>query len=329
LSFEVEVVSNSKKQSRKRSGHRKKKSTHDEQAEETVNPLSAPSEVYDEQSSTDPVAGSALVSNVEAGAEDSSAASVSSEAERDAHESTENPLSFEVEASKTKSGKRSRKRKGRKKDKLSLSLKPSEREETVDPVGAPSDVDGEQSHQQDSSQPTNGAALTLRATPSSSAAVPSEAEWEEKYSDEHKRPYWSNTMTGERTWTKPVAGGAAAASPPRAEVASPRLAAAVANGDVGATPDGSSDWEEKYSEEHKRAYWSNKKTGERTWTKPVAGGAAAASPRLVAAGGAAATDGSSDWEEKYSEVHKRAYWSNKKTGESTWTKPVAAMDSSR
>jgi hypothetical protein len=102
----------------------------------------------------------------------------------------------------------------------------------------------------------------------------------------------------------------------------------IAQRTLAATPDGSSDWEEKYSEVHKRAYWSNKKTGERTWTKPVAGGAAA-SPRLVAAGGAAATGGSSDWAEKYSDEHKRAYWSNKKTGERTWTKPVAAMDSSR
>jgi hypothetical protein len=28
-----------------------------------------------------------------------------------------------------------------------------------------------------------------------------------------------------------------------------------------------------------------------------------------------------DWEEKYSEQHKRKFWKNKKTGKSSWTEP--------
>jgi len=74
-------------------------------------------------------------------------------------------------------------------------------------------------------------------------------------------------------------------------------------------------WEEKFSAQHKRAFYRNATTGETSWTRP--GGAAAAAP---ASSSTAAL--SAGWSEKYSAQHQRAYYQNAATGETSWNRPA-------
>ena len=61
------------------------------------------------------------------------------------------------------------------------------------------------------------------------------------------RPYFVNTSTGVKTWTRPTE--------------------AATGGQAGQQP-----WVKKHSAKHKRPYWTNSETGERTWKDPAAGG---------------------------------------------------------
>jgi hypothetical protein len=153
--------------------------------------------------------------------------------------------------------------------------------------------------------------------------VPDE-DWEEKYSEQHKRKFWKNKKTGKSSWTEPP------------KVVKSKTTAGAAGGTAAEAaeelvPD--EDWEEKYSEQHKKKFWKNKKSGKSSWTEPpkVAKKSSATEPSATAP--SSSTDGSGntkaetemvadeDWEEKYSEQHKRKFWKNKKTGKSSWTEP--------
>lgn len=174
--------------------------------------------------------------------------------------------------------------------------------------------------------------------------MPNETEWEEKYSDKHKRKYWVNKVTKKTTWTEPLAVGAVA----------------MTNTTSIETKESESEWEEKYSDKHKRKYWVNKVTKKTTWeeppkpvvVKPVTSDA-------VKDGGATNDEGNGknehaeegvqnvelrgtdfvpltewEWEEKFSDQHNRKYWMDKNTKKTTWEEPkrtesVAVSSSSK
>jgi hypothetical protein len=134
-------------------------------------------------------------------------------------------------------------------------------------------------------------------------------DWVEKYSEQHKRKYWANKVTGKTTWTNPTSG----TGTERTEAVNP----AGAGGGTTVESSGN-DWVEKYSEQHKRKYWANKVTGKTSWTNPAPQTSSAAETTTTS------EDGTDDWAEKYSEQHKRKYWANKVTGKTTWTNPNLA-----
>jgi hypothetical protein len=162
-------------------------------------------------------------------------------------------------------------------------------------------------------------------------------EWVEMFSEKHKKKYWKNKSTGKTSWTDPASTVAddakSAASPPPADAAK------------------AEEWEELFSEKHKRKYWKNKSSGKTQWTDPNAASkaadAAAAAAGTVSKGGSftstvsaltavtesappAGSDSKNDeWVEGYSEKHKRAYWKNKTTGKTSWTKPESTAASTR
>lgn len=143
----------------------------------------------------------------------------------------------------------------------------------------------------------------------------SEGQWAESYSEKHQRKYWKNTVTGKTSWKDPKASGDAASE--ISEKSARPKAAGVAQSD---------EWEEGYSEKHKRKYWKNKVTGKTSWKDPnkqssADDGASVKSdvPSAALAAPAAASEGT--WVEGYSEKHKRKYWKNKETGKTSWTDP--------
>lgn len=87
------------------------------------------------------------------------------------------------------------------------------------------------------------------------------------------------------------------------------------------------DWEEQFSKQHNRKYWKNKITGEKTWENPIKGeankGKAKTDTDKPLKDGQSTSSESKEseesvWEEKYSEKHKKPFWKNKTTGETTW-----------
>jgi hypothetical protein len=121
-------------------------------------------------------------------------------------------------------------------------------------------------------------------------------EWEMLYNEKHKRNYWKNKKSGEKSWNPP-----------------PQKAVEHV------AQDSTSDWVEDFNEKHKRKYWKNIKTGEKSWNPPPNLGTADAKPVDTVSDSHEAT--SDDWIEGYSEKHKRKYWKNKTTGKSQWTNP--------
>ena len=147
-----------------------------------------------------------------------------------------------------------------------------------------------------------------------------EWEWVEKYSEKHKKKFWKHKTTGETTWKEPP------------KPVAPATSSAEKKDDGNVNPDKAVEWEwvEKYSEKHKKKFWKHKTTGETTWKEP---------PKPVAPATSSADDGNVnadkavewEWEEKYSEKHKKKFWKHKTTGETTWKeppKPVAPATSS-
>jgi len=149
-------------------------------------------------------------------------------------------------------------------------------------------------------------------------------EWEEKYSDKHKRKFWRNKTSGETSWKEP------------AKISSKTVigTAATTESIIEKTQNvtANDEWEEKYSDKHKRKFWKNKTSGETSWKEPAKISPKTAtettseiavkiSDSVVADKIVLQSDG--EWEEKYNDKHKRKYWRNKESGETSWKKPPA------
>ena len=68
----------------------------------------------------------------------------------------------------------------------------------------------------------------------------------------------------------------------------------------------------------------NRKTKESTWTDPAKAADAAAAPARSSAKAAAAAVADSEWKEAV-DAKGRTYYFNATTGQSSWTKPDAAL----
>lgn len=142
------------------------------------------------------------------------------------------------------------------------------------------------------------------------AALP--AGWEENFSAQHQRKFYRNTATGESSWVQPPL---CSSNPTRSS------SAARAEDSTGqaALPAG---WSESYSQQHQRVYYKNSGTGETSWTRPVVTAASSATnsrQRSEQTGNPL-----HGWTEVYSEAHKRIYFRNTASGETSWTRPGGA-----
>ena len=77
--------------------------------------------------------------------------------------------------------------------------------------------------------------------------------WEQKFSEQHRRPYWVHRQTKESTWTNP----------------NPQKVRPAAGGQGRRRVKWEGEWEEKFSDKHSRKYWVHRTTKESTWTQPV------------------------------------------------------------
>jgi hypothetical protein len=153
-------------------------------------------------------------------------------------------------------------------------------------------------------------------------------DWTERYSEKYKRKYWKNTRTGETTWKQPAVSTVASNITPFADNAGSSSQVSSSTPTSPATPNGQSDWIERFSEKYQRKYWKNSKTGETSWKEPPK----SSSPDPAGSGNTSTATASSSlvnvqtpsdlWEEKYSQKYKRKYWKNKETGETTWKQPA-------
>jgi hypothetical protein len=98
------------------------------------------------------------------------------------------------------------------------------------------------------------------------------------------------------------------------------------------SPSGGADWEEKFSEQHGKSYYVNKKTRRKSWIAPstdtsldttlVKKSASVGDSRIVTVSSSSHKAGSdTEWEEKYSEKHSKPYYFNKKTRRKSWIAP--------
>lgn len=131
--------------------------------------------------------------------------------------------------------------------------------------------------------------------------------WEERFSSQHNRRYWVNTVTSETTWNQPAPSrgyrvSSSADMPVKREGTTPQqqygtqgpvTTTAVElhtvesrreqgprfgvghDEHVSAVRSGGQQWMQKYSEAHGRPFWYNIRTGERTWRDPNTSGSAA------------------------------------------------------
>jgi hypothetical protein len=142
------------------------------------------------------------------------------------------------------------------------------------------------------------------------AALP--ADWEQKFSDEHQRAFYRNKVTGESSWVRPAVSRNTPAPSSRAAGREDSTSSAQATLPAG--------WSESYSQPHQRAYYRNIQTGETSWTRPAVLTPASASNSTHRSG---QTDNPlSGWTEVYSEAHKRSYFRNTASGETSWTRPA-------
>lgn len=167
------------------------------------------------------------------------------------------------------------------------------------------------------SDPSKATSSTLSKTNSSSSnkettiAVAS-TEWEEKYSEKHKKTYWKNKITNATTWSNPNT------------TTTTTTTVAASNSDI---------WEEKYDKKSNRKYWKNKETGKSTFKDPTTSSTTTEknkSDEVSVQSGTttvATMNHSSDWVEKFSEKHNKKYWKNKETGKTSWTPPPSSTSS--
>ena len=149
-------------------------------------------------------------------------------------------------------------------------------------------------------------------------------EWTELYSEKHKKKYWKNKSTGKTSWSAP-AQGVPISSTGENEASHIEVASTSAAVTPAVTGD---EWEEHFSEKHKKKYWKNKTTGKTSWTAPektpIANVQTATATETATAETSSNDNGknhSSEWEELYSEKHKKKYWKNKTTGKTSWADP--------
>jgi hypothetical protein len=158
---------------------------------------------------------------------------------------------------------------------------------------------------------------------SESNAVPAAAtsgdEWVEMFNEKHKRKYWKNKTTGANTWNNPHEP-AKTKVPDAAESKGTSFVSQLS----ALSQDPAEQWDELFSEKHKRKYWKHKVSGQSTWTKPpeLATAAATTAPAVPASEEKATIQPESEWTEMYSEKHKKKYWKNKVTGKTSWTPPA-------
>ncbi len=162
---------------------------------------------------------------------------------------------------------------------------------------------------------TKSSSVEVKPVASSNAGS---TEWEELYSEKHKRKYWKHKTTGKTSWTAPETGATSEAPAKASEVNPPSASASGANSTV-------SEWEELYSEKHKRKYWKHKTTGKTSWTAPTETSSAVVSsePSASTPATSASVAQQDEWEELYSEKHKRKYWKHKTSGKTSWTAPTS------
>lgn len=150
-------------------------------------------------------------------------------------------------------------------------------------------------------------------------------DWEERFSTQHNRRYWVNTVTSETTWNQPAPSGGYRVSSsadmhvarkgtalrqqhcmqgpvtttvverhtvesgreqgPRFGVGHDQHVSAVRSG-------GGQQWMQKYSEAHGRPFWYNVETGERTWRDPNIANASGIAANHAFRGGGASVHGS-------------------------------------
>jgi hypothetical protein len=124
-------------------------------------------------------------------------------------------------------------------------------------------------------------------------------------------------LLGEKTWKKPTVD----MTPPPPITSSGKRGSGHVSGDF---------WEEKFSTKHQRKFWRHKVTGEMTWKRPnvttIADNHDLNNASNLDNSGNIDEELLAQWEEKFSETHKRKYWKNKVTGESTWKNPWKAND---
>ena len=142
------------------------------------------------------------------------------------------------------------------------------------------------------------------------AALP--AGWEEKFSAQHQRTFYSNTATGESSWVRPPLSSSNPTPSSRATRADDPTGQAT-------LPAG---WSESYSQQHQRLYYKNSETNETSWTRPVVPVASSATnsrQRSKQTGNPL-----HGWPEVDSEAHQLSYLRNTASGETSWTRPGGA-----
>ena len=160
--------------------------------------------------------------------------------------------------------------------------------------------------------------------------------WTPKWSTSRGEYYWRNDETGATVTTKPaldVEAAAAAQEQPTVNDAGILVhgvasAAGKANAEIGLPPG----WAAVWSAADKAWYWTNKDSGESTWTKPTrhqrqasTRASAASAEAAASADGGASTDEApapDGWERIWSDENQAHYFLNSTTKETTWTRPT-------
>ena len=151
------------------------------------------------------------------------------------------------------------------------------------------------------------------------------AGWVEKYSEQHQRRYWKNTDTGEKSWTRPPLNSS------KGNKDDHNKNDRVKTDEGGDYNDG--DWEERFSDEHGKAYFYNKKTKRKSWTRQTSNPEAIVNkeqsakelPRTKSTGSLknniADINDEGEWEQKFSDKHGKSYYVNKKSKRKSWICP--------
>ena len=159
----------------------------------------------------------------------------------------------------------------------------------------------------------------------------SNEDWEELFSEKHRKVYWKNKNTGKSTWVNPLK---ATASHSESEAAVPPKSSPNPTDTTETAGHRQDEWTELFSEKKGKKYWKNNITGQSTWVQPSVIQTLTATASEVT--GKEKEEGKEkekgkemdDWEELYSEKKGRKYWKNRITGKSTWDPPTSSNSAS-